>query len=418
MSVLKHISNKVAMIFDAVFWDDSKDVFCVSQQGNGENGLEGIRNTRGAFYMFMNCSKTVGKPCLVALVAGEAAISIANESDENLIARVKDCLSWLFPDSKSVQLVESVATRWQIDPFSRGAYSYVGLEATAADFDLLARPIGKSLFFAGEATSRTYPATVHGAYLSGLRASSEVMDSLIGEIDIPFPLVPPKDSARFHRYQKAHYGVSSARSHSIGPSPATVHSSESELLDESTGGIKRRQSNSGTIREITAIEAKLRELKDKRIADDNERMRNDLIRELGERPVKPERCGANPFLIFQKDFWDICRKETDLEKQNASGNATAKATRNEVRAALGKMWRELPEEKKNPYRVMTKNIKETNDKNSAEFRRKLKQYDSEAEDFRRRWKEENASKPSAEEQALAKLIQDAGDSKAKRPRRM
>jgi len=30
-------------------------------------------------------------------------------------------------------------------------------------------------FFAGEATHRQYPATVHGAYLSGVRAAQEVI---------------------------------------------------------------------------------------------------------------------------------------------------------------------------------------------------------------------------------------------------
>jgi hypothetical protein len=409
------MTNEIAMVFDRIFWDESKDVFCVSQTGKGTNGIDGLRNSRGAFFMFLNCSKTMGKPCLVALMAGEGAISVANESDEKLTEEIKKSLEWLFPKSKSARLIESVVTRWQIDPFSRGSYSYVGLEATNADYDLLARPIGSSLFFAGEATCRTHPATVHGAYLSGLRASSEVINSLIGDIEIPFPLVPPKDSSRYHRYHKAQYAPS-VRSHSLGPSPGTVHSSENETLDELQVGVKRRPSASG-VKEITAVEARWKELKEKRVAEDNERMRNDLIRELGERPLKPERCGANPFLIFQKDFWEVCRKETDLQKQKSSGNETAKATRNEVRAALGKMWRELPDDKKKPYLEMTKNIKETNDKKSTEFRRKLKQYDSEAEDFRRRWKDENATKPSGEEQALSKLVhENSSDGRLKRSR--
>lgn len=35
--------------------------------------------------------------------------------------------------------------------------------------DTLAEPVGRALRFAGEATSRRYPASVHGAYLSGIR---------------------------------------------------------------------------------------------------------------------------------------------------------------------------------------------------------------------------------------------------------
>ncbi|HFF3686226.1 TPA: FAD-dependent oxidoreductase, partial [Legionella pneumophila] len=34
------------------------------------------------------------------------------------------------------------------------------------------------LYFAGEATSTTDPSTVHGAYLSGIRAAEEVLASI------------------------------------------------------------------------------------------------------------------------------------------------------------------------------------------------------------------------------------------------
>mgnify|MGYP006268404421 CR=1 FL=1 len=43
---------------------------------------------------------------------------------------------------------------------------------TMADRATLAEPINGRLFFAGEATSRQYPATVHGAFLSGISASN------------------------------------------------------------------------------------------------------------------------------------------------------------------------------------------------------------------------------------------------------
>ena len=38
----------------------------------------------------------------------------------------------------------------------------------------LAQPVGKSLHFAGEATSLKYPATVHGAWLSGIREAKMI----------------------------------------------------------------------------------------------------------------------------------------------------------------------------------------------------------------------------------------------------
>jgi monoamine oxidase len=67
---------------------------------------------------------------------------------------------------------------WQADPYSRCAYSYAavgGANAHAA----LARPIAKTLFFAGEATSSDQTGTVSGAVDSGYRAARELLRSAI-----------------------------------------------------------------------------------------------------------------------------------------------------------------------------------------------------------------------------------------------
>jgi Flavin containing amine oxidoreductase/Cyclic nucleotide-binding domain len=65
-------------------------------------------------------------------------------------------------------------TRWQADPFARGAYSYIAMGATPADLDVLAEPVDGRLFFAGEATVRQHWATAHSAYVSGLREAARI----------------------------------------------------------------------------------------------------------------------------------------------------------------------------------------------------------------------------------------------------
>jgi monoamine oxidase len=73
-------------------------------------------------------------------------------------------------------------TSWSRDPFALGSYSFLapselGTDARAA----LAAPVGR-VFFAGEATSSSAPATTHGAVDSGLRAAAdaaEVSDTVV-----------------------------------------------------------------------------------------------------------------------------------------------------------------------------------------------------------------------------------------------
>ncbi len=67
-------------------------------------------------------------------------------------------------------------SRWGKDPFAGGCYSYVPLGATSNDFEALSEPISP-LFFAGEATNRDYRATVHGAFLSGIREANRIRQS-------------------------------------------------------------------------------------------------------------------------------------------------------------------------------------------------------------------------------------------------
>ena len=82
-----------------------------------------------------------------------------------------------------------------------GSYSSIPPGAFGEDYDALAEPVGDrygcagdllqpepcangrsgaatgtSLFFAGEATNRYFPATVHGAYMSGVREASRILN--------------------------------------------------------------------------------------------------------------------------------------------------------------------------------------------------------------------------------------------------
>ncbi len=75
-------------------------------------------------------------------------------------------------------------TRWRQDPWALGSYSYLAVGSRSLHRRQLAEPLGRAVFFAGEATSSDFPSTVHGALLSGRRAAKEVMESGAGNVAV------------------------------------------------------------------------------------------------------------------------------------------------------------------------------------------------------------------------------------------
>ncbi|MEL6973117.1 MAG: FAD-dependent oxidoreductase, partial [Bacteroidota bacterium] len=66
-------------------------------------------------------------------------------------------------------------TRWRQNEYTFGSYSFATNGTRSSDFDVFSEPITNQLFFGGEHTIAAYRGTVHGAYLSGLRAARQIM---------------------------------------------------------------------------------------------------------------------------------------------------------------------------------------------------------------------------------------------------
>ncbi|KAL7584231.1 hypothetical protein Lser_V15G46014 [Lactuca serriola] len=160
--------NKVAILFPYDFWGGEIDTF---------GHLSDKSSMRGEFFLFYSYSSVSGGPLLVALVAGEAAIEFEKMSPVESVTRVMEILKGIF-NPKGIAVpdpLQAICTRWGQDQFSYGSYSYVGIGASGNDYDILAENIGGGrVFFAGEATNKLYPATMHGAFLSGLREAANM----------------------------------------------------------------------------------------------------------------------------------------------------------------------------------------------------------------------------------------------------
>lgn len=91
---------------------------------------------------------------------------------------VVDIAGRSFPWLRADHVEQVRVTDWGKDRFALGAQSYPGM-GTGKQPGVWAAPIEQELFFAGEAScSDRHPATVHGAFESGLRAAGEVINAL------------------------------------------------------------------------------------------------------------------------------------------------------------------------------------------------------------------------------------------------
>ena len=302
---------------------------------------------RGHFYLFWNCIRTSGRPTLVALMAGDAAHYVESSTDESLVAEVVDRLSKIFAPTRVPQPSETIVTRWKRDPFARGSYSFVGPLTQVGDYDVMAQPCGR-LHFAGEATCGTHPATVHGAYLSGLRAAGEVVETMVEPIQVSSPLVEKRARAE----------------------PAEAPDNKRKLAAEAAQQQQQQQQQ--------------RRREERRVREDYEAsVVAAIVEQLGERPTQPTRTGVNPFLLYAKDKWYACKAECDGARRSATGDGDAKASKHEVRSALGHMWRSAPADVKQPYLDQQQSAREALAASAATFKERVAAWDGDAARVRR-----------------------------------
>jgi len=153
--------NKIALRFETPFWPREAPVLTYAGQ------------PRGKYPLFVNLAHFAAQPVLVCLVPPSFENALENLTPAAAKAGVLEVLRTMF-GNKVPAPAAVLQTRWKSDPWSLGSYSFDKLGATSADRDALAAAIDGRVFFAGEATHRTMFSTVHGAYLSGLRAAEEI----------------------------------------------------------------------------------------------------------------------------------------------------------------------------------------------------------------------------------------------------
>ncbi|KAJ5505485.1 Winged helix-turn-helix transcription repressor DNA-binding [Penicillium expansum] len=333
------IMNKVILVFKEPFWDTKRDMFGLLREPNNPASMvqEDYAANRGRFYLFWNVMKTTGLPCLIALMAGDAAHQAESTSDEAIITEVTGQLRNVFNHTTVPDPLETIITRWGQDPFTYGSYSYVAAEAFPDDYDLMARSIG-NLHFAGEATCGTHPATVHGAYLSGLRAAAEIIEPISGPIIMPHPPRPREIKSNSKQILHA-----KRRNHQENKNKRQLL----PLLHESPTLTQQKPPPQ------PPPPANLPRPKKPAATPTTKPCGQQSTANSAPHHPRPAKSGLNPFLFYQKDYWARCRDQCDEARRAASNNPNAKAPRDEIRAALGQMWRSATPAEKTPYLEQT-----------------------------------------------------------------
>lgn len=158
--------NKVYLRFERPFWDIDSEV------------IGYIPTAKLSWIEFINYYKYIQQPILAAFNAGSRAREISTWPKEKVIESIMQVLKHIY-GKEIPEPTASIITDWDNDPYARGSYSYIPLGVKGKECVILAEPISDCIFFAGEATDDKTLSTVHGAYLSGIKAA-KLVNSVLG----------------------------------------------------------------------------------------------------------------------------------------------------------------------------------------------------------------------------------------------
>ena len=123
---------------------------------------------RSLRFMTRHSDSNVG----VAFASGRYARELEGAGEAGAIEQALSELASMLGGEVRKHFDRGAATAWAADPWARGSYSHC-LPGRFGARAVLTRSVGGRLVFAGEHTEQTAYGTLHGAYLSGVRAAAE-----------------------------------------------------------------------------------------------------------------------------------------------------------------------------------------------------------------------------------------------------
>ena len=139
-----------------------------------------LASTQGSWFFFPYYGRTDVPVVLEGFLSGRRALELSGRPEAEAIDSVVRELESMMPGVElRSHLLAARYVDWSADPDVRGGYTYPKMGGGIEQRRILAEPVDRVLFFAGESTHALGQyATVHGALDSGVRAAGEVRDAL------------------------------------------------------------------------------------------------------------------------------------------------------------------------------------------------------------------------------------------------
>jgi monoamine oxidase len=167
-------ARKISLLFGRPFWDDGATApRAAGRPGAPPNFWHAPHEAFPTWWT----SAPQTSPVLTAWAGGPAARALAACSARLLAEQALASLARITGVRRSRidrLFVDAITHDWTADPWTRGAYAYVGVGGLTAQ-RRLAEPVDATLVLAGEALDREHIGTVEGALTSGRRAARRLL---------------------------------------------------------------------------------------------------------------------------------------------------------------------------------------------------------------------------------------------------
>ncbi len=165
------VLGKIYLRFPRRFWPDHPKWF---------GRLPDAPEKRGTFNTWVSHEQETGRPILLSFSNGATAAGLdrsASDTDVETVAMtsLRKMFGADIPEPEAM-----LFPRWLSDPWSRGGYSYPGVGSAPEDTARHARPLGRRVYFAGEATEPVEYGTVHAALWSGEQTAEAIFGVATG----------------------------------------------------------------------------------------------------------------------------------------------------------------------------------------------------------------------------------------------